>query len=178
MLNLVKLNKRFLKPPATVFDYAYINKKVAPTRAGTKRENWARFGSQRSRVQVQEIVPTFEEYKLEYEAEKNWWPNRRELNAQINKIHEDKVKFDKKIQEEMEKKLKKQKTYEQQIEKAKVEAAKAEEKERLRIKGEMALFDALGYKPEAGTADAKLKAVKNALKSMAAGKSQMPGKKR
>ena len=50
MLRLTKL--QCLRPPFSVWDMAFVNKKHVPTRGGTKRENWARFGEKRARVPI------------------------------------------------------------------------------------------------------------------------------
>merc|ERR1711941_203714 len=55
------------------------NKNHKPTRAGTKRENWARHGAEKSRVSVQEIVPTIDEYRKECEAEYKWFDTLHDL---------------------------------------------------------------------------------------------------
>ena len=72
MLRLIKLPSRTFSPPKSVWDVVYINKNHQPTRAATRRENWARHG-QVSKVKVEEIVPTVKEYQLEARAEYEWF---------------------------------------------------------------------------------------------------------
>ena len=166
---LLKTSIRTFKPPSTVFDYAFVNNKTAPTRAGTKRQNWARFGEKRSRVNIQEIVPSLQEYREEFEAEKSWWPNRKELNREVNKIAEDQIKKESSRFANAAKKLKNQKVYDKQILEAKNKQIEEEKSKRAQWQAEQTLFDALGYKPEANTEDAKLKRLKEALKEMKKG---------
>ena len=72
MLRLVKLSSRTFAPPKSVWEVAYLNKNHQPSRAATRRENWARHGS-KSKVKVEEIVPTVKEYELETKAEYEWF---------------------------------------------------------------------------------------------------------
>jgi hypothetical protein len=78
MLRLIKLPSRTFAPPKSVWDVVYINKNHQPTRAATRRENWARHG-QISKVKVQEIVPTVKEYQLEARAEYEWFDTLHDL---------------------------------------------------------------------------------------------------
>ena len=158
-------NLRNLTPPRNVFDYAYVTKNSAPTRAGTKRENWARFGSKRSRVDISEIVPTLQEYKSEHQAEKSWWPNRKQLENEVIEFSRNERNKNANTIKHMNEKLKKQKTYEKMVEAAKLAAKKEADLAEVQKRSEYALYDALGYKPDGGMQDEKLKRVKETLKN-------------
>merc|ERR1712157_31353 len=125
---LLKTSIRTFKPPSTVFDYAFVNNKTAPTRAGTKRQNWARFGEKRSRVNIQEIVPSLQEY-------------RKELNREVNKIAEDQIKKESSRFANAAKKLKNQKVYDKQILEAKNKQIEEEKSKRAQWQAEQTLFD-------------------------------------
>merc|ERR1712142_269189 len=86
---------RNFKPPHNVFDFAYLNKNHVPSRAATKRENWARFGSDRSKVRVDEIIPSFDSFKQEAKAERNWWFTLNQQDANVKKVYKYKQKEDK-----------------------------------------------------------------------------------
>merc|ERR1711941_3553 len=143
------------------------NKNHKPTRAGTKRENWARHGAEKSKVDVSEIVPTIEEYRKECEAEYKWFDTLHDL--------EDRKQFDENrnaarrmaMKEKYSAGMAKQKVYDKRfvenMNKSSLAKRRAAEAEGARY----SLFDALGYEPQDDQQSRKIQLIKSKVQKMA-----------
>lgn len=175
MLRLIKLPARTFAPPKSVWDVVYINKNHQPTRAATRRENWARHG-QVSKVKVEEIVPTVKEYQWEARAEYEWFDTLHDLeNRKSYDEFRTKTRQENKVKRHAEG-MAKQKIYDKRFVTNMNQTSIHRKKEQQAEAARYGLFDALGYEPSDDQQSGKIQMIKQKVQQMTS-KAAAKGKK-